>query len=156
MAQDKFMSDIHLEEYTDKYEYRQATADDFVFAEGRDIVSLNGEWNYAVDQYDTCIRQDWYKERKTDDKGFTLPVDYSFDEWETMELPCCWNTKANEYLLYEGSILQQGTPESLAADDDVRTKYLGSGFQLKRSVSVIRAQEEHRRRMEAEAQNKEV
>lgn len=105
MAQDKFMSDIHLEGYTDKYEYRQATADDFVFAGGRDIVSLNGEWNYAVDQYDTCIRQDWYKERKTDDKGFTLPVDYSFDEWETMELPCCWNTKANEYLLYEGSMV---------------------------------------------------
>lgn len=43
------------------------------------------------------------------------------------------------YLLYEGSILQQGTPESLAADEDVRTKYLGSGFVLKRSVSVERA-----------------
>ncbi len=28
------------------------------------------------------------------------------------------------YLLYEGTILQEGTPESLAADDDVRTKYL--------------------------------
>ena len=47
------------------------------------------------------------------------------------------------YLLYEGSILQQGTPESLAADEDVRTKYLGSGFVLKRSVSVERAQREH-------------
>ena len=47
------------------------------------------------------------------------------------------------YLLYEGTILQQGTPEALAADDDVRTKYLGSGFTLKRSVSVLRAQQEH-------------
>lgn len=46
------------------------------------------------------------------------------------------------YLLYEGSILQQGTPESLAADEDVRTKYLGSGFILKRSASVERAQAE--------------
>ncbi len=51
------------------------------------------------------------------------------------------------YLLYEGSILQQGTPESLASDDDVRTKYLGSGFVLKRSVSVLRAQREHEERM---------
>ena len=50
------------------------------------------------------------------------------------------------YLLYEGSILQQGTPESLASDDDVRTKYLGSGFILKRSVSVIRAQQEYEAR----------
>ena len=43
------------------------------------------------------------------------------------------------YLLYEGTILQQGTPQELAADEDVRTKYLGSGFILKRSVSVERA-----------------
>ena len=47
------------------------------------------------------------------------------------------------YLLYEGTILQQGTPEALAGDEDVRTKYLGSGFVLKRSVSVERAQREH-------------
>ena len=47
------------------------------------------------------------------------------------------------YLLYEGTILQQGTPESLASDEDVRTKYLGSGFVLKRSVSVERARSEH-------------
>ena len=60
------------------------------------------------------------------------------------------------YLLYEGSILQQGTPESLAADDDVRTKYLGSGFVLKRSVSVIRAQEEYAKRMAAAQQNQEA
>ena len=43
------------------------------------------------------------------------------------------------YLLYEGSILQQGTPEALAADDDVRTKYLGSNFVLKRSDAFLRA-----------------
>ena len=48
------------------------------------------------------------------------------------------------YLLYEGTILQQGTPEELAADDDVRTKYLGSGFILKRSVSVERAEAEYK------------
>ena len=52
------------------------------------------------------------------------------------------------YLLYEGVILQAGTPETLAADEDVRTKYLGSGFVLKRSKSVERArkevEEEHR------------
>ena len=47
------------------------------------------------------------------------------------------------YLLYEGSILQQGTPEALAADDEVRTKYLGQGFVLKRSVAVERAKADH-------------
>ena len=55
------------------------------------------------------------------------------------------------YLLYEGTILQQGTPASLAADEDVRTKYLGSGFVLKRSVSIERAQREHEQRLAAAA-----
>lgn len=45
------------------------------------------------------------------------------------------------YLLYEGTILQTGTPESLASDEDVRTKYLGSGFVLKKSVAAQRALE---------------
>ena len=47
------------------------------------------------------------------------------------------------YLLYEGTILQEGTPVALASDEDVRTKYLGAGFVLKRSVSVQRAQDEY-------------
>lgn len=47
------------------------------------------------------------------------------------------------YLLYEGTILQEGTPQALASDEDVRTKYLGSGFVLKRSASVEKAQAEY-------------
>jgi len=47
------------------------------------------------------------------------------------------------YLLYEGTILQQGTPESLAGDDDVRTKYLGQNFVLRKAAAVERAKAEH-------------
>ena len=46
------------------------------------------------------------------------------------------------YLLYEGNILQSGTPEALASDDEVRTKDLGSNFVLKRSSAFDRAQAE--------------
>ena len=53
------------------------------------------------------------------------------------------------YLLYEGTILQEGTPQQLAGDEDVRTKYLGSGFVLKRSVSVERALREHEAALKA-------
>ncbi len=56
------------------------------------------------------------------------------------------------YLLYEGTILQEGTPAALAADEDVRTKYLGAGFVLKRSVRVQKAQDEHEAKL---ALNKE-
>ena len=40
-----------------------------------------------------------------DEKGFTVPIDYSFDEWPVMQLPCSWNTIDPMYLLYEGSMV---------------------------------------------------
>ena len=38
------------------------------------------------------------------------------------------------YLLYEGRILKQGTAEELAGDEEVRAKYLGRNFELRRKV----------------------
>jgi lipopolysaccharide export system ATP-binding protein len=38
------------------------------------------------------------------------------------------------YLLFEGKILKQGTPEELAADEQVRRVYLGKHFELKRKI----------------------
>ena len=38
------------------------------------------------------------------------------------------------YLLYDGSILESGTPEQLAANTEVRRKYLGQNFELRKAV----------------------
>lgn len=38
------------------------------------------------------------------------------------------------YLLFEGKILKEGTPEELAADEHVRKVYLGKHFELKRKI----------------------
>ena len=40
------------------------------------------------------------------------------------------------YLLYEGSVLHHGTPEEMAADPDVRDKYLGRDFELRRAKTI--------------------
>lgn len=101
----KYLSDIHLEDYTAQYETFSATAEDLIFNSGREKISLNGDWNYAVDQYDTCLRQRWFREIYKDANGFTLPVDYSFDSWPVMKLPCVWNTEKPEFLLYEGPMV---------------------------------------------------
>ncbi|HIV50614.1 MAG TPA: glycoside hydrolase family 2 [Candidatus Faecalibacterium intestinipullorum] len=98
-------SDINLEDYLGEYEDKQATVEDLIFDRSRKKESLNGLWHYAVDQYDTCIRQHWFAERYTDQNGFTMPVDYSFDEWPTMQLPCCWNTQSEKFELYDGSMV---------------------------------------------------
>ena len=37
------------------------------------------------------------------------------------------------YLLYEGSILESGTAEELASNPEVRRKYLGQSFELRKS-----------------------
>ncbi|MBQ1312243.1 MAG: glycoside hydrolase family 2, partial [Blautia sp.] len=101
----KNVSDINLEDYLGEYEGKQALFEDMFFDEGRRKQSLNGLWHYAVDQYDVCIRQHWFEERKFDANGYTLPLDYSFDEWPVMNLPCCWNTQNEQFFLYEGSMI---------------------------------------------------
>lgn len=57
------------------------------------------------------------------------------------------------YLLFEGRILFQGTPEELAENKVVREKYLGSGFVLRqKDFQLIDAEREQRER-EAEKEN---
>ncbi len=41
------------------------------------------------------------------------------------------------YLLYDGKILEQGTPEHLAADPEVRRLYLGKNFVLRRPAFIV-------------------
>ncbi|MDE7361431.1 MAG: glycoside hydrolase family 2 [Oscillospiraceae bacterium] len=88
-----------------EYFKRPATAETMIFDRSRKKESLNGHWHYAVDQYDTFLRQKWFNEYYYDERGNTLPVDFSFDEWELMTLPCCWNTVDRMYMLYEGSMV---------------------------------------------------
>lgn len=76
------MSDIHLEDYTEQYEGKQAAAATMVFDSGRKRESLNGQWHYAVDPYDTCLRQKWFLERYYDENGSTMAA-------FTAILSCC-------------------------------------------------------------------
>lgn len=100
-----YMSDIHLENYTKQYEEKKSTAETMIFDYSRQKESLGGVWKYSVDQYDTCLRQKWFLEKTKDDKGNSLPLDYSFDQWDEMSLPCCWNTIDEKYFLYEGPMV---------------------------------------------------
>ena len=101
----KNVSDINLEDYLGEYEGRDATAEGMIFTGGREKESLNGLWHYAIDQYETCIRQHWFEERYENKEGFSLPVDYSFDEWPVMQLPCSWNTQSEQLFLYESTMV---------------------------------------------------
>lgn len=94
-----------MEAYKSKLGQKTASAETMIYDRFRKKESLNGEWHYAVDQYDTCVSQKWYEENYYDEGGNLLPIDYSFDEWDTMYLPCCWNTFDKMFMLYEGSMI---------------------------------------------------
>lgn len=96
------MLDILMDDFEGEYMVKIASADDLVFMGGRKTTSLNGTWNYAIDQYNTCLRQKWYKEFYRDGEGRTLPVDFSFDTWPTVDLPCNMNLVEKEFFWYEG------------------------------------------------------
>lgn len=100
-----FQADIHLKDYTARYENKKAGYETMIYDSGRKRESLNGLWSYAVDQYDTCLRREWYKEEYYDSDGRTIPVDFSFDAWPTMKLPSCWNMEKERYFLYDGSFV---------------------------------------------------
>lgn len=81
------------------------TSESMVFDRSRRKEPLSGPWNYAIDQYDHIFDGKWYIEKSTGRNGYSIPLDYSFDEWPLMNLPVCWNLVERELKLYDGSIV---------------------------------------------------
>lgn len=94
---------LHDREYRKPYLEPLITYQSMVFDQGREKESLNGWWHWGVDQYDTCLRGRWYEEQYLDAAGRELPVDFSFDDWEQIPVPSCWNLHKKECFYYEGS-----------------------------------------------------
>lgn len=100
---ENFVECIHKVAYEEEYLEKLITSEQMVYDAGRKKESLNGWWNFGIDQYDTCLRAKWYEEKYRDGAGRQLPVDYSFDLWERIKVPACWNLQRERYFLYEGS-----------------------------------------------------
>jgi len=100
-----FVESIHLADHLEPYRKRLITANSMISDRYRAKESLNGLWHYCVDQYDTCLRSKWFEENYYDGDGRPFPLDYSFDTWETIKVPSCWNLHSDKLFLYEGSIV---------------------------------------------------
>ena len=80
---------------------------------GRSLVSLDGEWKYFIDQYETGY-YDYRRNAMPDgstffaDRSFnddrTVLVEYDFDTAASMNVPGDWNTQRPELYLYEGTL----------------------------------------------------
>lgn len=79
----------------------------------RNLVSLDGEWNYIVDIYEAgyldyrrnpvSVEKSFFK-----DRGFyghqTELIEYDFDTAPTLHVPGDWNTQKKELYYYEGAV----------------------------------------------------
>lgn len=99
-----FNDTVHNDNYEDQYLSKQITASSMIYDSGREKESLNGWWSFGIDQYDTCVRAKWYEEKYRDEEGRYNPLDFSFEDWEKMYVPSCWNMHQEKLFLYEGSI----------------------------------------------------
>ena len=69
----------------------------------RPAESLNGQWRFTVDVFDTFLRKKLFDAVYTDAQGRALPVDCDLDGWEKVMLPSCWNLQKEKYYYFEGS-----------------------------------------------------
>ncbi len=109
LQKDDFFSNIHDIDYNAPFLKKLIKSDEMIFDRGREKESLNGWWNFGIDQYDNCIRSRWYEESYFDDEGRPLPLDFSFEQWETIFVPSCWNMLGERFFLYEGSAIYTRT-----------------------------------------------
>ena len=100
-----FDASVHNENFEDVYLSNNITNETMIHDSGREKEYLNGWWNFGIDQYDTCLRAKWYEEKYKNEDGSYNPIDYSFDDWEKMYIPSCWNTQKEKLFIYEGSIV---------------------------------------------------
>ena len=85
--------------------------------QGRNIMTLDGKWNYIIDPYETGYYDYRYKpydespnppngayylDKRQTDK--TELIEYSFDKSPTLWVPGDWNSQDSKLLYYEGTI----------------------------------------------------
>ena len=90
----------------------------FTLSEGREYISLGGQWNYIIDPMDTGIyKYQMQLQRPTKryfaDRHFfrdkTRLIEYDFDKTPTLQVPGDWNSQSERLYLYEGSVWYRRT-----------------------------------------------
>lgn len=79
-----------------------AAAEDIIFTDNRKRESLDGQWGFTPDVYQTITRKQLFSGTDRDDRGRYVPVDLDFSQLEQTAVPGCWNCIRDQYWYYEG------------------------------------------------------
>lgn len=102
---DESHDNILIFDYDKDFQGHEVGAENLIYSYSREKVSLNGKWHFSTDVFDSVIRGRFFEEIIKNKHGEPIPTDFSFDEWETVNVPGQWNNARPEYALYEGTCL---------------------------------------------------
>jgi len=111
---------LHDEDFETPYMTPRLTATGSVFMGGRDVVSLNGDWRFAIDPMREGLRQRWFEHDAQPIDDWSVPRDYDDGGWQTAPVPGCWTTERDEWLRYEGAAWYSRSFEAAVPTDGDR------------------------------------
>ena len=105
---------------------------------GRNTESMNGQWNYLLDQYGAFFREDWWKlqrHKEHQEKGGVC-YDYSLNDSPTIHVPSTINTELQECTYYEGTVVYTRTFSYTPGGKGERAFLYFHGAQYRTGVSL--------------------
>lgn len=69
---------------------------------GRTLQSLDGNWQYVVDPYETGNGARFYEDRQPTDPA--VLQEYDFNHFPSLTVPGDWNSQSEQLLFYEGTV----------------------------------------------------
>jgi beta-glucuronidase len=69
---------------------------------GRVTTSLNGAWHVIVDPYETGLHARYYEQATPETRSG--PIEYNFEQSETLNVPGDWNMQKERLFFYEGPL----------------------------------------------------
>ncbi|MGI6726856.1 MAG: glycoside hydrolase family 2 protein [Christensenellales bacterium] len=99
-----FALSMHDTTYDQAYKIDTVSPDSLFDPFDRRAESLDGNWKFTIDPYETGMRKKWFQQKNRDGEGNPIPVDFDFENWGDIKVPSCFNTQRKEYAYYEGMV----------------------------------------------------
>ena len=86
---ENYQASIHNSAYEAEYLSKMIEGPSLINlpADSRNVESLNGQWNFGVDLYNTCLRSKWYRDSPYSAAGEPKPTDWDWEAWDRITVP---------------------------------------------------------------------
>lgn len=123
MQSANFTANIHERNFRSPFEKVKATSGTLVAVDGRNLRSLNGNWHFIEDWYETALRSCWCFE---DSHG--EPADFDWDFWPMAKVPSVWNLAKPELKYFEGLGCYMRTFDQPKTDGRLFLQFEGASY----------------------------